>query len=402
MSPTTLPAPRRPLEPYQGGRALMLGSLAVGGFGMVLACAGIFLGQAAAPFSYLVGFTYWLGIAVASLVWLACFLASKARWMVVLRRMLEVQAVSVAIFAVLFLPLALSMARLWEWVSPPSTWTHEEHALLAHKQVYLNVTAFLVRAAAYFVCWIVISQLLHRWSLRQDAVGGHALTQRQRVLGAASLPVLAISLTFAAFDWLMSLYPFWSSSIFGVYYFAGSFLSAMALLTLVTVAVSGTEWFGTLVTPAHLHNLGKLLLAFTVFWAYIGFSQLLLVWIANLPEEVTWYRDRIRNGWQWVGIALVLVHFVLPFLVLLSRGVKLRRDRLAVISIWILLAHYLDLYFMVMPRVDAAPSPHWTDPAAFVGIGGVAIAFGLFVLRGRPTVPVRDPYLADSLRYQQP
>src|SRR5262249_42971530 len=229
------------------------------------------------------------------------------------------------------------------------------------------------------------------------------LTVKQRRLGAGSLPFLALSITFAAFDWLMSLDPTWYSTIFGVYYFAGSFLGAIALLTLTTALARGANLFGSLVSPDHYHNLGNFLLAFTVFWAYIAFSQFMLIWIANLPEEVTWYLVRTGGKWRAVAVALAMAQFVLPFFALLSSEIKRNPRTLAAVAAWILVWHYLDVYWLVMPALHReAPAPHWTDLAAFAGVGGIAVAYTLWTLRGSYTIPVGDPYLHASLQFRRP
>ncbi len=394
--------PMQSMERFQGGKRELLVAAGVGAVGLVLTGVGGALDARRALFAYLMAFVYWVGISVAGLILLATFHASRARWMVVLRRPLEVMSISSAAFPLLFVPIALGMRQLFVWVDPSSLSEEARHHL-EHKHVYLNVPAFLGRAALYFGVWIVISHLLHRWSTRQDESGEAALLVWQRRLGTGSLPLLAITVTFAAFDWLMSLTPLWQSTIFGVYYFAGSFLAAIAAWTLLSSVARGKDLFGSLVTGAHLHNLGKLLLTFTAFWAYIAFSQYLLVWVGNLPEESPYYEIRASGSWRWVFIALVVGHFVLPFSLLLSRALKLRPGFLAAVAVLLLLARWVDVYWLVMPAMDPkSPSLHWTDLTAFAGVGGAAVAFALFRARGRYTVPVKDPFLADSLRYTQP
>jgi hypothetical protein len=262
---------------------------------------------------------------------------------------------------------------------------------------------FLVRQVIYFAVWIFVSTRLFRLSTRQDETGDLELTVKQRRFAPGSLPFLGLTITFAGFDWLMSLTPLWQSTIYGAYYFAGSFLAAFAVLTIATVNARGDNLYGNLVTTHHLHNLGKFLLAFTAFWAYIGFSQALLVWVANLPEEASWYAVRIFGGWRPMSLAIFFGHFVIPFFVLLSRDIKLQPRPLAVIAVYILVMHWFDLYWLVWPALrPEGPSFHFTLLTAFVGVGGVSVAYGLFRLRGQYSLPVKDPYIADSLRYVQP
>nr|UXE45702.1 hypothetical protein Hi04_10k_c5202_00011 [uncultured bacterium] len=355
--------------------------------------------------SYLIAFAYWLGIAVGALIWLAIFHAARARWMVILRRPLEIMSVAAPIFILLFLPIAIGARQIFMWTHDPASlgFAGEAVELLEHKRPYLNLPFFCIRACIYFFVWAGVGFLLHRWSTRQDEEGGVALTAKQRMLGAGALPFLGITITFAAFDWLMSLNPFWSSTIYGAYYFGGSFLAAMALLTLATTLAQRQNLWGTLVTQAHYHNLGKLLFAFTIFWAYLGFSQFLLIWIANLPEEGPWYILRMKGTWTGVSVLVAVGHFAVPFAFLLPRDVKLRPQLLAGISVWMLFMHYVDLYWMTMPTFyPGGFSLPWTAVTAFLGVGGLAIAFAIFRARGHFTVPVKDPYLSDSLRYVQP
>ncbi len=392
-----------PLERFTGGARLMRFSAGAALLGLGLWGLGLWREPARALFAYLFSFVFWVSLALGALFLLAIFHASKARWPVVLRRMIETLALGLIPLAVLFVPIGLGLPHLYSWVNPEARFSGHALHLLHEKHGYLNVPGFLARAALYFAVWIAVGVLLHRLSARQDEHGELIATQRQRRLGAGALPFLAITLTFAAFDWLMSLHPNWFSTLFGVYYFAGAFLGAVSVLTLVTLLARGPNLYSALVTPAHWHNLGKFQLAFVSFWAYIAFSQYMLIWIANLPEEVVWFLERTRGGWRSYSVALVVVHFVIPFIVLLSRRVKLRARALALISTWLLVVHALDLYWLVLPTLHPdGPRPSWMDLAAFIGVGGVCVAFCTWRLRGQYTAPIRDPFLADSLHYVQP
>jgi hypothetical protein len=391
------------LQPFAGGRSWILG----GGLGGLALLGATFAGMATDPrqtmFSYLVAFAYWTGIGLGALVLLMIMHAFRAKWVTVLRRPIESITLVLPLMVLLFIPIAVFMKHLYIWVDPPADMGREALKLLAHKRAYLNVTAFVVRTVIYFALCIFLSQRLYGWSIKQDRTGEVGLTQRQRNLGAGGLPFLAMAITFAAFDWLMSLNPLWFSTIFGVYYFAGSFVSALALLSVISDLARGKDLFGDLLNAEHTHNIGKLMLSFICFWAYIGFSQLLLIWIANLPEEVPFYMVRFKAEWAWVGVFLIVGHFFLPFGALLSRSLKRDRRRLAAVGVWILLVHYLDLYWLVMPTLHPEGfTMHWTSVTAFLGVGLLAVAFVMWRARGRFTVPVRDPYLADSLRYKQP
>jgi hypothetical protein len=377
----------------------VLRAATVGAMGLALTAAGALFDPRRALFAYLVAFTYWAGIALAALLFLMVFHASNARWMVVVRRVLETIPLSGVLFLVLFVPIALGMRHLYPWVDLSGLDGEVRH-IWEHRRPWLNVPFFLVRAGIYFAIWIAVSHLLHGWSVRQDASGAPDLTVKQRRLGAGALPLLALTMTFAAVDWQMSLDRHLASTIFGVYFFGGSFLGAVAVLILGVVAARRGSVLDGL-NDNHLHSLGKFLLAFVSFWGYIGLSQYLLIWIANLPEEVPWYIVRNASGWRPVGIFLVVFHFVLPFFLLLSRDLKRRPRPLAAMAIWALAVHYVDVYWVVMPRLHPdGPHPHWTDLTAFAGVGAAALAFTVWRMRGRAIVPVRDPHLQDSLRYE--
>lgn len=395
-----------PSQPFQGGGRWLF----AGGIGGAVLLLVTLLGGLSDPkamlYSYLVAFAYWCGIALASLILLMIFHATHARWMTVLRRPVEAMATSVPLFILLFIPIAVGMKHLYVWVDPPADLGKEALHLIHHKAAYLNVPFFLGRAGFYLLLATFLGWRLSSWSLREDKgdpSGNFALLGSQRRLSAGGLPFLGLAFTFAAFDWLMSLNPTWFSTIFGVYFFAGSFGGALSLLAILTDLARVKNVFGGHMNIEHTHSIGKLMLAFTCFWTYIAFSQLMLIWIAGLPEEIPFYLVRFTKGWAWVGVFLIFGHFFLPFGALLSRSLKRNPRQLAFVGVWILLVHYIDIYWLVMPT--AYPdgfAVHWTDFTAFLGIGLLAIAFGVFRMRGKLPIPVRDPYLPESLRYRQP
>ena len=390
-----------PVEPWAGGRRLMLRAVAVAVVGLALTVIGGFLDPRRALYAYLVAFVYWVGIAIGALILLGSFHASSARWPVVVRRFVETVPATLPLFVVLFIPILLGMKHVFVWADPPPGLDRVMEEAIHHKQPYLNARFFLARAVLYFVSWIVVAHLLRAWSLRQDIAGGTTLTRWQRRLGSGSLPFLALTMTFAAFDWMMSLDPRFFSTIFGVYWFSGSFIGAFAVTIIAgTLTRADPRGFGHLMSAEHFHSLGKFLLAFVAFWAYMAFSQFMLIWIANIPEEVPWYIVRIRGGWLWVFAFLVVFHFVVPFFLLLSRDLKRNPVTLSWIGAWMLFAHWVDVYWLVMPTLSpAGPRPSLWDLTAFVGVGAAAVAYGIFRMRGTLTVPVKDPYLDDSLRY---
>ncbi len=388
--------------PFTGGRRLVLQAAVVGAVGLAVTAVGAAaFDTRRALYAYLVAFVYWLGIALGALILLGAFHASNARWSVVIRRFVEHVPAALPLFVVLFVPLVLGARHVFPWSAGPEAFEGELRHLVEHKHAWLNLPFFVGRAVFYFLSWMVVAELLRRWSLRQDAGGGLTLTRWQRRLGAGSLPLLALTLSFAAFDWIMSIDVRFFSTIFGVYWFAGSFLATFAVIIVAGVLTRrDPTQFGAHLNLEHFHSLGKFLLAFTAFWAYIAFSQFLLIWIANLPEEVPWYILRIDGGWGVVGAILAGLHFLVPFLLLLSRDLKRDPRRLAFVAGWQLVLHWLDLYWLVMPHLDdGGPRFSLWDLSAFVGVGGVAVAFAVARMRGTLAVPARDPYIAESLRY---
>ncbi|NTX38374.1 hypothetical protein HUA78_28405 [Myxococcus sp. CA033] len=402
-----------PLERYTGTPKLMVPAFGLGALGLLATLAGFFASsdayaKGAAAHSYLLAFVYWVGISVAFLIMVAIFHTAKAKWLIVLRRTMETGASAVPVFILLIIPVILMAGYLYPWwpgspLRAAITGLESEH--LSHKEHgYLNWKFTLVRHVIYFVVWAFAAWKLRGLSLKQDAEGGLDLTVRMRRFSPGILPFLALTITFASFDWLMSLTPLWQSTIFGVYYFAGSFLAAFCILTIATTNARGKDLYGNVVTPAHFHNLGKLMLAFTAFWAYIAFSQFMLVWIANIPEEAPWYGLRIFGAWKPMSIALFFGHFVLPFFVLLSRNLKLQPRKLSVVAVYLLAIHAVDLYWLIWPALTGTNGPtfHWTLITAFLGVGGIAVGFALMNARNNYTMPVKDPYIAESLRYVQP
>lgn len=390
------------IQRFTGGRRAMLLSATVGAGGLLATALGALLDVRTALFGYLVGFTYWLGLALATLILVATFQASNARWPVVVRRMLEVTASTVPLFVLLFLPLVAGMGTLYPWVSPAVDLDPHTHHLLVHKQPYLNVPFFLVRALAYFVVWGVVAHLLLRYSRAQDETGDLRWTLKQRRVGGGTLPVLALTFSFMTLDWMMSLEPTWYSTVYAIYVFTGAFSGAFALAIVVAKRARDGQHFGSLLHEGHFQRLGTFLFAFICFWAYIAYSQYMLIWVASLPEEVSWYRPRTTGAWAWVAHVLVLGHFVVPFLLLLFRKLKQRPGALAAVSLWVLLMHAVDTVWLLLPALspDVVVLP-WTCVTALVGVGGLAVAFALWRVRGGYTVPVGDPYLYHSLQVKK-
>jgi hypothetical protein len=407
------PANLDDLRPFEGGRrAFVVGGI-VGAAGLLLTLVGGFFDGTHAILSYLVAYMFWLGVCIGALALNMSNYAARARWHIVIRRAIEAIHAPLPLFVVLFLPLLVFAKQAFLWVSPPSGLPEEVLELIHHKHGYLNIGFFVVRAIVYFAIWLVLSELLYRWSVAQDENGAARYTASSRRWGAGGLPFLALSFTFAVFDWVMSLDPTFYSTIFGLYVFAGGFDAFLgALIVLLYLSHHDVHGFGVLVRVDHFHNVGKLLLAFVAFWAYMAFSQYMLIWVAGLPEEIPWVLVRTRGPWKPVFTFLCLGHFVLPFFALLSRDLKRHPGALVVAAIWMMFMHLVDLCWLILPAAEqtglgknwtqAGLNVHWTLLTAFVGVGGLTLAAGAFRARGRYAVPIRDPYLSDSLEYVQP
>jgi len=368
-----------------GGRSIVVFG-GIGALGMLLTIILFFVQPQQTLFSYLVAFLFWLTNAVGMLGWLGSFHASHARWMVVMRRLMEIMTAPLALLIVLFIPLAVGAHSIYHWPE--------------HKAFYFNLPFWIGRAAVYLALFAVVSHLLYRWSTKQDGDGGLEWTSRMRRLSAVALPFIALALTFASFDWVMSLHAEWQSTIFGLYVLAGAQSGSMAILIIVMTVAARRGVLRGLVNRSHFHSVGKLLLAFVCFWGYMAFSQYMLMWIGNLPEEIPWYLQRAHGPWRPVSIVLALGHFGLPFLVLLSAEIKKIPVAISGVAAWMLLIHWIDCYWLVMPELHRDSwLPHLADFTAMAGIGGLCVAFSLLRLRGTHPVPMRDPYALQSVRY---
>ena len=349
-------------------------------------------------FSWLVSFLFFLSLALGALFFVLIQYASQGGWGIVVRRIGETTFATLPLMALLFLPVLLGRRELFSWAVPGAA---EQDALLRWKAPFLNVPFFTIRAAIYFGLWSLIAVLYYRGSHRQDETGDPAVSARLRRFAGPAIIVLALTQTFASVDWIMSLTPHWYSTMFGVYFFAGSFVGFIALLSVAAVATRGAGLLDTVITTEHLHDLGKFLFAFTAFWAYIAFSQFFLMWYGNMPEETIWYKARLEGSWKAVSILLMVGHFGAPFLYLMGRAVKRRGWTLALGGLWLLAMHFVDLYWQVMPTLHPeGVRPSVLDVAAFVAIGGCFLGAAGWLMRRQALVPLRDPRLAESLAFE--
>lgn len=383
------------------------GALAVLGLGATLAAAAGD-GRDRAMFSYLWAYEVFLGLALAALGFLVIDHTVRSSWSVVVRRIAETMAVTLPLFVLLWIPIGtIGYHSLYPW-------THELHdALLAKKRWFLSDGFFFGRAAFYFIVWSALSWFLYSTSVKQDALGDKpaerdALSRKLWKVSAGGVVLYGLTQSFAAIDWLMSLQPHWYSTIFGVYFFAASIQAFFAVLALLAMGLQRGGALKHAITVEHFHDLGKYTYGFTVFWAYIAFSQFVLIWYANIPEETIFYMTRLEGGWNWVSYLLPIGHFFLPFFLLLSRHVKRSRTGLAIAAGWSVLMYLVDLYWLILPNFGTHSEPHqpalfaptWTDVTALIGIGGAFFAvFGYFLNKNK-VVAINDPRLPESLVHE--
>jgi hypothetical protein len=384
----------------------------------VLGFAGLGVGLAVDParawLSYLMAFAFVFTVSVGALILLMIGYAANARWMAVVRRATEILALPIPALAVLFVPLLFGLDHLYPWSAPAAELPAHAAHVLRGRAPYATTPFFIARAAVYFAILVTAASLLRRWSVRRDAAGAHpphadadagaeAALSRERAFASAMLPPVGLALTFAAFDWIMALEPVWYSSMFGIYVFAGGFLAAIAGVTVIAERLWRRREANGAVTRHHFHALGRLLLAFTVFWAYAAFFQALLIRIADKPEEVTFYLERIGGAWTALVYVLALGHFALPFLILLPRALKFRPRAMAAVAWWLVLMHLADVYWLVIPsHVRGAMPLHWLDLAALAAVVGAAAWVAAWRQRRVPLVAEGDPYLTRGAAYRSP
>jgi hypothetical protein len=359
--------------------------LTVGGTALALCVLGAFWNPAQFFRSYLLGYLFWLGIALGCLPLTALHNLSGGAWGLVIRRALQSGLATLPLLAVLFLPLVLGLGHIYVWARPEVV---AGDAILQHKSAYLNVPFFLVRAAVYFAVWIAVARTLVAWAIGDDVPSEDPAARRLRQLSGPALALYGATMTFASIDWAMSLEPHWSSTMYGVLFTGGQILAALAFVIAVTVLLAARAELVEAVAPGHWQDLGNLLLAFVMLWAYFAFSQYLIIWSGNLPEEIPWYLHRLAHGWFAIAIALIVFHFALPFLLLLSRGVKRRAVHLGMVAGAVVCMRFIDLFWMIVPEFTSeGPRVHWMDVAAPIGLGGIWLAAFLWQLGRQPLLP---------------
>ena len=373
---------------------LQRASLTVGLLGLALCGLGVALNAHQFFISYLVGYSFWLGLSLGCLGVAMIHHLTGGRWGFVTRRFLEAGFMTLPLMAILFVPLFFGLRELYPWARPEVVAATE---LLQKKQAYLNVPGFSMRTVFYFAVWLVMAACLRRWSLQQDATAELAPTIRMRTLSGPGIVIYPLTATFAFMDWIMSTEPKWYSTIFPVIVMIGQILTAFAFITVLLVWLRNAAPFREAVTVKHFHNLGNLLLAFVVFWTYVSFSQLLIIYSGNLPHEIEWYLSRIAGGWKWIILALALFHFLAPFFLLLFRNVKRNPVPLAAVAALVFCVHVVEVFWLVAPGYHhAGIHVHWLDFAAILGVGGIWLAMFAFNVKRRPLLPQNDPRIEYS------
>jgi hypothetical protein len=402
------PAPRMADEELRTrlGRVGRLAMIAGAG-GLAVCGAAWLLSPGSFYHAYLVGYVFWVGIALGCLGLTMLHHLTGGGWGLPIRRPMESAGVTLPLLAILFLPIATGLPHLYEWARPEAA--HDE--ILRAKADYLNTTFFLGRTAAYFVVWMLLALMIDRLSAAQDRREDYGPSRWLGGLAGPGLILLFLTGSFAAIDWMMTLEPHWVSSIYGAMVVVGQGLSTLALLVLLIARLSDRRPMDRAVTHGRLHDLGNLMLAFTMLWAYMSFSQFLIIWSGNLPEEIPWYLRRARGAWQWVALALIVFHFFLPFFVLLFRENKRYGRIIARVALWILAMHWLDLVWLILPAsVEVGgsrgemPSIPWggvlLSLASLVGIGGAWLSAFLWRLGSWPMVPLNDPNINEVLAHE--
>jgi len=369
--------------------------LMAGAAGALVSLAGLFMNPTQFMQSYLMGYMLVLGIALGCLALGMVHQLSGGAWGVVIRRPIGAASRTLPVLTLLFVPIVFGLHRLYIWTDAAVV-AHDE--VLQHKALYLNVPFFLARAAIYFAVWNLLTFFLNRWSLEQDRTADPLIARRMQRLSAIGLLGYGLTITFASFDWLMSLEPHWFSTIFGVLVMGGQGLAALAFLIIVLAWLSRRAPLDAIVVPAHFHDLANLMLAFVMLWAYFSFSQYLIIWAGNLPQEIGWYQHRLTNDWRFIGMALIVFHFAVPFVLLLSRTIKRQSGLIVIVAAGILVVRVVDLFWLIAP--DFHPQGifvSWLDVVLPLSL--FAIWAGAFVwqLRGRAILPVHDPQFDEAL-----
>lgn len=382
-------------ELQQDFRRLFRPALGVGIGLSIISLIGLFFSPGDFFRSYLMGYLFWLGLTLGSLGIVMMQYLTGGAWGIMTRRTLESATRTLPLLALLFIPVAIGIPHLYDWAHPDLV---QREYVLHHRDVYMNTPMFIIRAVVYFLIWGVFAYFLNKWSVEQDERGG--FEKRLAALSAPGLILYVFTVTFSAVDWAESLETDWYSTMWGFLFVASQGLAAFAFVIIVIALLARREPLASLFKPSHLHDLGKLLLTFVMLWAYFAFSQLLIVWSGNLTDEIPWYLRRFATSWGWLGIALIVFQFIVPFLLLLSRPLKRNVIALSCVVGLIIVMRFVDLMWIVMPGYyQRGLRIHWLNFSVPLALGGLWIATFIWQLKNRPLLPVNAPSLEKALQH---
>lgn len=332
-------------------------ALIVGGAGIAISAIGLAVNPVMFFRSYLLAFVYWISFPMGALAMLMLHHLTGGNWGFLIRRLLEAATRTLWFLAILYVPLLLGMSKLYLWAQPGGGANPD----VAPKHFYLNVPFFLVRSVIYFGVWLLLVALFNRWSLEQDRTGDQRYTDKLAGFAGPGIVIYALTISFAAIDWVMSLEPSWYSTIYGMVIIVAQVLVALSFVVLMARKLSGAEPLASIATPVRFNDLGNLMLTFVMLWAYLSFSQFLIIWSGNLPDEISWYMSRAKGSWAALAVILILFHFALPFCMLLSRAVK-RHGAINFVAGLLLVLTFLDFYWLIVPAFSPSGiSVRWTD-----------------------------------------
>ena len=363
-------------------------ALAAGLVFAVLAVLGAVLQPEKFFSAYLLGYMAWLGLSLGSMAFLMLGHLTGGDWGQAVRRIFEAATRTVPLMILLFVPVILGMHHLYTWMRPEDI-ARDKH-LQDITRTYLTPGGFILRAAIYFSIWLILATLLSRWSAEQDIPPERDTSSRFRALSGPGLVLYGFTLAFASIDWIMSLNPHWISTIYGLIFLAGQCLSSICFVVVVSAILHHYKPMSEYLKPNHIHDYGNLMLTLVMLWAYFAFSQWLIIWAGNLPEEIIWFTRRLHGGWQYVGLLLALFHFVVPFLFLLARGFKRRLQDLVWLAVFLMLMRFVDLFWYIEPTFHLQFYVSWQDVVVPGAIGGFWLAWFCRNLRGRPLLPLFD------------
>jgi hypothetical protein len=375
-------------------------ALIAGMVGLVICIIGILKAPDRFFPSYLLAFMFVLGLSLGSLGLLMLQHLTGGNWGIIIRRPLESATRALALVAVLFVPIFFGMRYLYAaWLNAPPS---GEGALSEFQRSYLTLNGFRVRAILYFVVWLILVFIFNRWSREQDVNReDRGLRRRLKMLAGPGIILYVFVMSFAAIDWVMSISPHWASTIYGFLFVAGQLISSMSLMIAVVVLLARTGPLSGVLQPRHIHDLGKLLLAFVMLWAYFSFSQLLIIWSGNQPEEITFYYSRLHSQWGVVAVIVVIFHFFVPFFLLLSRDLKRNTNLLPKVALWLIFMRLVDLFWMTRPEFTPHAWPNLWDLAALLALGGLWFFVFAGQLKQLPLLPLGDPKLAEAIEHHE-